>query len=468
MPTARSARVFAVVCVAAASVLVPGAAAAAQPSSSAPPAGSGMATPPPLEPGFPLPVDDGAPDHDYLPATPCVRSRPSSAPLVHKPWGQDLLRFTELPQFATGAGQKVAVIDTGVAAHDYLAGRLEGGGDYVVKGGTGLDDCDGHGTEVAGIGFRGVAPEAGIVSIRQSSGNYEYKDADNQSHTAGDLPTLARAIIRAASTPGVTVINMSVNNCRPASDGPIKDVEQQLQAALRYAVEVKDIVVVSSAGNQPEPACPAQNGPDPENPSVLVMPPWFAEYVLSVAAITQQGDPAEFSIQGPWVSVAAPGTEITSLDPADPTALVNQSLNEKGEARQIQGTSFAAPYVSGLVALVRDRFDNLDAKQVMRRIMTTAAHPAATGGRDNLVGHGLIDPVAALTAFIPAEKDIPPDEVVAAPFRMPPPYERDWSPMRVAVIGSGGGVGLLLLTLFVMHTVRRNRRRSEHGVTRRA
>jgi membrane-anchored mycosin MYCP len=467
MPTARTTRVFVVTLVAAASVFLPGSA-GAQPSSSAPPTDNGMATPPPLAPDVPPPKDDGAPSHEYALATPCVRSRPSAEPLRHKPWGQDLLRFTELPQFATGAGQKVAVIDTGVTPHAYLGDRLEGVGDYVVPAENGLKDCDGHGTEVAGIiaanpgttdiGFRGIAPEAGIVSIRQSSGNYEYSDDEGQKHGAGDLPTLAKAIVRAADTPGVTVINMSVNHCRPVSEGPIKPAELELQAALRYAVVVRDVVVVSSAGNQPEPACPTQNGPDPKNPTVLVMPPWFSDYVLSVAAVDANGDPAEFSIQGPWVSVAAPGTEITSLDPVDPAALANQSLDDKGQAHPIQGTSFAAPYVSGLVALVRDRFEDLTAKQVMTRIMTTAAHPAATGGRDTLVGHGMINPVAALTAFIPAEKNLPPDEAVATPFTMPPIYERDWSPMRVAMIGSGGGVGLLLLTLFVMHTVRRNRR----------
>jgi membrane-anchored mycosin MYCP len=467
MATTRTARVLSVLA-AASLALAPALPAAAQPTSEAP--GQGLATPPPLAPNYPTPVDDGKPDRTYTMKTQCVGSKGGpTVPLEHKPWGQDLLRFDEVSRFATGRGQKVAVIDTGVSPHDYLAGRLESGGDYVVESDRGLKDCDGHGTEVAGIiaanpkneriGFRGIAPAASIVSIRQSSANYEFKDpTTNDSVTAGNLGTLAKAIVRAANTPGVTVINMSVDSCRPASLGGIAEPERQVQAALRYAVEERDVVAVASAGNLPEGTCKEQNSPDPKNPTHLVIPPWFSEYVLSVAAMQEDGSVAEFSITGPWVSVAAPGTEIISLDPSKSTDLANQTVDDKGNGQPIQGTSFAAPYVSGLAALVRERYPDLSAHQVMDRIKSTASHPAATGGHDNLVGYGMINPVAALTAFIPAEENIPADKSLEVPFEMPPPYERNWTPMQVALIGAGGGLGLLLLTLFVVHTVKRNRR----------
>jgi membrane-anchored mycosin MYCP len=468
MPVTRTTRVLSVLA-AAALACASGAPAMAQPSTSTAP-GGGLGTPPPLPPDFATPVDDGKPDQVYTAKTRCVESRDATVPLEHKPWGQDLLRFDEVAKFATGKGQKVAVIDTGVTPHHYLGDRLEGGGDYVIQAENGLKDCDGHGTEVAGIiaanpnddaiGFRGIAPDARILSIRQSSGNYEYKDpASNESAVAaGNLGTLAKAIVRAADTPGVTVINMSVDSCRPANTNPIALPELQVQAALRYAVEVKNVVAVASAGNVPEGKfCKEQNGPDPVNPTQIVIPPWFSEYVLSVAAMEQNGDVAPFSMTGPWVSVAAPGTDIISLDPANPAGLANQSLTTDG-AQPIQGTSFAAPYVAGLAALVRQRFPELTAEQVMDRIKATASHPAATGGHDSLVGYGMINPIAALTAFIPAEKNIPADKPIDAPFTMPPPYEHNWTPMQVAMIGSGGGLGALLLTLFVVHTVRRNRK----------
>lgn len=469
MVVTRTTRVLSVLAAASLAFTSAAPAAAAQPSTETE---QGLATPPPLPPNFPTPIDEGQPDKAYTAKTRCVSSRGATVPLEHKPWGQDMLRFDEIAKFASGKGQKVAVIDTGVARHEYFQNRLEGGGDYVTKDDKGLEDCDGHGTEVAGIiaanprnpaiGFRGIAPDAGIVSIRQSSANYEFKNPEtNQSSPAGNLGTLAQAIVRAANTPGVTVINMSVDSCRPASAGGIFDTERQVQAALRYAVEERDVVAVASAGNLPERDCKEQNSPDPKNPTQIVIPPWFSEYVLSVAAMSENGSVAEFSMTGPWVSVAAPGTDIISLDPANETGLANQTVDEKGNAQPIQGTSFAAPYVAGLAALVRERFPELSAQQVMARIKSTASHPAATGGHDNLVGYGMINPVAALTAFIPAEENIEPDKALDVPFEMPPPYERNWTPMQVAMIGSGGGLGLLLLTLFVVHTVKRNRREEE-------
>lgn len=450
--------------------------AVAQPGTEPPQQGA-EATPPPLPDSFPVPTDSGEPDLAYQKKTECVSSLSKNIVLENKPWGQSRLRFDELHKFATGKRQRVAVIDTGVNQHDFLGGdRLVGGGDYVVAADRGLVDCDGHGTEVAGIiaarppdptkiGFKGIAPDATIVSIRQSSGNYTGKPAPTREEPnprerpAGTLSTLAQAIVRAADQVPDGVINMSVDSCRPVSEGPITEAEKQVQAALRYAVDKRDVVVVASAGNLNESArCNQQNGPDSSRPNTLVIPPWFSEYVISVAAMTATGDPAEFSVQGPWVSVAAPGTDIISLDPGSRGGLANLTVTKDGKAGPIQGTSFAAPYVAGTAALVRERFPTLNARQVMNRIMVTASHPAATGGRDNLVGHGMINPVGALTAMIPSEQGAKPEQATTITLHMPAPVERDWLPMRVALVGSAGGVGLLLATLFVVHTVRRGRR----------
>lgn len=433
----------------------------------------GFAKPPPLPPGTQPPQDFGKPDLPYQQSTQCVRSLNETVDLINKPWGQTQLRFDEVHKFATGKGQTVAVIDTGVNRHDFLGDRLSGGGDYVATEKNGLEDCDGHGTEVAGIiaanpdnpniGFKGIAPDAKIVSIRQSSGNYKGKDPTDPNatdRTAGNLLTLAQAIVNAANK-NVGVINMSVDNCRLA--GPITGPEILVQSALRYAVEDHNVVVVASAGNLSENGCNQQNGPDSERPTTIVTPPWFSDYVISVAAMERSGDPAQFSVQGPWVSVAAPGTEIISLDPGNPKGLANLLLTKDNKQSPIQGTSFAAPYVAGLAALIRERYPNLNAKQVMNRIKVTASHPAAPQGRDALVGHGMINPIGALTAMIPSELGIPADKPTDIVFEMPAPTTRNWTPMRVALIGSAGGVALLLLTLFVVHTVRVSRRNRDRS-----
>ncbi|GAA3018937.1 putative protease [Actinokineospora globicatena] len=438
-----------------------------------------MAEPPPLPADFPVPSGSD-PDTVYALKSNCIGSlSQGTTDLKNKPWGQSQLRFDDLHQFATGKGVLVAVIDTGVRAHPYFGGRVQPGGDFVVKDKQGLEDCDGHGTEVAGIiaanppassdiGFRGIAPEARILTIRQSSANYKGNRVtaarpEGEELQAGTLETLAKAVVLAADQ-GARVINMSVDNCRAVAEGPISPAEKQLQAALRYAYEQKDVVLVASAGNTGEKGCPDQrNGIDPYKPTHIVTPPWFADYVISVAAMSRNGDPASFSVQGPWVTVAAPGTDIISLDPAT-DGLANLQVLNNGDQTSIQGTSFAAPYVAGLAALIRERFPNLKASQVADRIKLTASHPAAPGGRDNLVGHGMINPIGALTTLIPGEQGVADDAALDVKAVLPAPEIKNWAPTQVALIGSAGGVLLLLLTLFVVHTARRNR----HGAQREA
>ncbi|RBM18445.1 type VII secretion-associated serine protease mycosin [Prauserella sp. PE36] len=484
---------------------------------------TGYATPPNVDPSR-RPADTAAPDENYAQEVGCVeRDVSNNVPLRNAPWGQQYLRVDEVHQlmqntvgsvgrFRDGRPVQVAVIDTGVTAHPFFQGRVQPGADYVAnKGQPGMEDCDGHGTEVAGIigantppeiGFKGMAPDVQIVSIRQSSQNYAPDDSpepppppppppgqeeqpggeqqpggegengggtgagqpstgpsqDGGGRTqedegaAGTLHTLAQAVVNATDK-GVDVINISINNCRPA-DGNITTGEQELQAAVNYAAN-NDIVVVSAAGNLSD-RC-AQNTGDPNRPNTIVTPPWFSEDVLSVAAIDETGGVADFSIHGPWVSVAAPGTDIISLDPAEGSdGLANLTI-ENGETRAIQGTSFAAPYVSGLAALVRAKYPHLSAREVINRITSTAQHPAAPGGRDNFVGYGVIDPMAALTAIVPEEEGIQPASPVALPSDMPPPDNRNWTPVIVALAGSGGALMALLITLFVVHTIRRNR-----------
>ena len=131
-----------------------------------------------------------------------------------------------LRPLSRGSGQTVAVIDTGVARHRLLP-RLVPGGDYVSAG-DGTQDCDGHGTLIAGIiaavpidddagTFGGVAPDAGIISIRQSSNEFRRSD-DRAGPGVGDVETLAMAV-RTAADLGATVINISSVACVPARDG---------------------------------------------------------------------------------------------------------------------------------------------------------------------------------------------------------------------------------------------------------
>ncbi|SNR71353.1 membrane-anchored mycosin MYCP [Haloechinothrix alba] len=476
------------------------------------------APPPPSEP--PPSANDGEPDQRYTQDQECVQRAgdlDEGIRLKNIPWGQMHLRIDDVHEYmnqhagSVGDGKTVAVIDTGVTPHPFLEDRLEGGGDYV-QGDDGLEDCDGHGTQVAGIiaadsdssdiGFTGVAPDARILSIRQSSQNFSPESDDERerrelleeaeedegedagetdpesanqlthpgqddgsprvqggAESAGDLTTLAQSVRLAADTDGVEVINMSVDNCRRAGDAPITTKERKLQSAVRYAVDEKDIVVVAAAGNVND-ACRQNDQPNPNDPRTIVSPSWFSEDLLAVAAIDRTGGVAPFSMNGPWISVAAPGTEITSLDPAEGSSQLANLTIEGGNEVPLQGTSFAAPYVAGLAVLVRQMHPDLDAREVMHRITSTAQHPGSREGHDQFTGHGVINPMAALTATVPEEEGIEPASDVALPSDMPAPGGPDPLAVTVALAGAAGGVSALGVTLFVIHAVRRSRRDS--------
>lgn len=346
--------------------------------------------------------------------TRCAETKRSLTPAEARPllWG---VRFFRLPELWRSAGSKgdgvtLAVIDTGVKAHSLLSGRVIGGGDFISTG-SGLDDCDGHGTAVAGIaasapdpvtGFSGVAPRARVLSIRQTSETFRVADRDpaRPDHGAGDVNTMARAIMHAVRQKA-RVINLSEVSCQPP---PTSATE--LQAALHYAVE-HDVVVVAAAGNLGNERC-TQDALS----RTVVLPGWYDDDVLTVGSMNQVGIPSQFSYPGPWVDVAAPGEGVPSLAVnGDGITNMLQGLRSYSD---VQGTSFSAPAVAGLAVLIRAKYPDLTARQVMDRIMATAKTPTR---RDPRTGYGVIDPLAALEQQPPVLP--PPTAVVAGTGALP-------------------------------------------------
>ncbi|HEU0192360.1 MAG TPA: type VII secretion-associated serine protease mycosin [Mycobacterium sp.] len=321
-------------------------------------------------------------------------------------------------RLSRGAGQRVAVIDTGVAPHRRLPG-LVAAGDYVSTG-DGTQDCDGHGTLVAGIvaarpysaadKFSGVAPDATVIAIRQSSTRFGAAD-DPSRVGVGDVDTLAAAV-RTAADLGASVINISSVACAPVASG-LDD--RALGAALAYAVDVKNAVVVAAAGNTGDgQACPAQ-GDHAGGVTVAVSPAWYDDYVLTVGSVNGDGAPSAFTLPSPWVDVAAPGEAVLSLSPVgDATTNAADTVGSQRAPAPISGTSYAAPVVSGVAALVRSRFPAWSARQVMDRIRATAHRPP--GGHDRFIGDGVVDPLAAVSADTPAP-------AAPGPVGAPPPLD---------------------------------------------
>lgn len=304
--------------------------------------------------------------------------------------------------------------------------------------------------------FSGVAPDVDIIAIRQSSQAFGLKDAytgdeDPQTRAKIDgVQTMARAIVHAANM-GAQVINISDVTCMSARN--IVD-QRALGAAVRYAAVDKNAVIVAAAGDTNKKDC-KQNPPhDPLQPNdprnwnsvtTVVTPSWFSDYVLTVGAVDEDGRPqtggqgqGSTSVAGPWVGIAAPGTDVVGLSPRD-DGVINAIDGPDNTLLVPSGTSFSAAIVSGIAALVRAKFPQLSAYQVINRLTRTARAPAR--GVDNQIGHGIVDPVAALTWDVP-EGPLKPPQQLSAPLNIPRPApHRDMVPVWVA----GGGLLAALL-----------------------
>ena len=300
-------------------------------------------------------------------------------------------------------------------------------------------------------GVVGIAPDAALISVRQSSsafGPAKPQPGDNEEirRKAGDIATLARAVVHLANL-GVRVMNISVTACINAAQ-PID--QAALGAAVRYAAVDKDIVIVAAAGNEGEGSACGQNplfnplrAADPrdwQDVSTIVTPAWFSDYVLTIGAVSPDGQPLPQSIAGPWVGVAAPGLEVMGLSSVNGAPINALPGRDPGKAIPLSGTSFATAYTSGVAALVRAKYPQLSAHQIIRRITETAHNPPR--GVDNKVGYGVVDPVAALTFDVPPGDRLPPEHLTKLLHVPTPPPPPDLRPRHTALIGAAIVAGL--------------------------
>jgi membrane-anchored mycosin MYCP len=329
--------------------------------------------------------------------------------LTRQPWAQQALDITGAWAASRGRGVTVAVVDSGVDYSPQLAGRVT----EIDLTGQGPRDCVGHGTAVAsiiagsdargrGVPFYGVAPAARILSVKVNTGE------------TGSTRLLAQGI-RDAVADGAQVLNVSVQT---AANSPA------LRAAVAFALR-RNAVVVAAAGN--------------DNPGGGVGPYYPASYpgVLSVGAVDETGTLTSYTDRKTRVSVTAPGANIASAWPG-------------GYNPANQGTSFAAAFVSGVAALVRGAYPRLPAAQVVARIETTADGP--TGAH---TGAGLVNPVQAVTAVVPAAAA----RAAAPPVPVPQPPAADPATRTLALSITGGAAMLAALVIAVAAVVTRGRRR---------
>ncbi|NYV75782.1 type VII secretion-associated serine protease mycosin [Streptomyces sp. UH6] len=359
-----------------------------------------------------------------------------------RPWALQRVLLDELWEQSEGKGVKVAVIDTGVdIKHPQLRDAVDAssGGNFLpaeVDGeplergsAKGTDDQVGHGTKVAGIiaarrsdetGFAGLAPEATIIPIKHN---------DAEGH--GKVDEMVKAIDHARQA-GAQVINISQDTGSPVDSTP------QLKGAVDRALAA-DIVVVASAGNE---------GLGGESKNSY---PAAYEGVLAVAASDRNGERAPFSQSGDFVDVAAPGVDMVSTVPGGGHCADN-------------GTSFSAPYVAGVAALLRAKHPDWKQEQVVAQIESTAERTVAD--RDRLVGWGVVDPVRALTEDDRPTRSPAPDGGLAgaeppepAPLTLgETPDERDARLGSYVALAAAATVAALAGTAIALRDARRRRR----------
>ncbi|GAA4609515.1 hypothetical protein GCM10023195_38460 [Actinoallomurus liliacearum] len=274
-----------------------------------------------------------------------------------------------------GQGVTVAMIDTGVN------GSLPGLQNVVLSGtnarrngtGDGRVDTDkyGHGTKMAELiagqgqddGMVGVAPGAKILPIV----------ADDSPYTLADS-------IRYAVDHGAKVINISLGS---ADDpGPTcVTYASVLQEAVAYAAQ-KDVVVVAGAGN---------SGTTTNSP----ITPANCAGVLAVGAISGKKLAWNQSEHQSYVAVAAPGVGVGSVG------------KDGRFAPNGNGTSAASALTSGAVALIRSKYPNLSAREVVQKIINTTVE-AGPAGHDDYTGSGAVVPIWALTKDVDKAAPNPP------------------------------------------------------------
>jgi subtilisin family serine protease len=293
-------------------------------------------------------------------------------------WGVELIQAGVAHALGvTGAGVKVAIIDTGIDYnHPELSTNYAGGYDFVNEDSDPIDD-NGHGTFVSGIiaaTYNGV----GVVGVAPSAKLYALKVLDNNG--SGWWSDVIAALQWAVDH-GIQVTNNSYGD-----DAVPFTVWEAFNSA-----DAAGVMNVAAAGNSGNPGGGGDN---------VIYPAGF-DSVIAVAAIDQNRSRASFSSTGPAVELSAPGVS------------VNSTTLGSGYGTG-SGTSFSSPHVAGAAALVIsagvvDVNGNGRINDEVRAILAQSANDLGDAGRDPLYGWGMVN---AARAAVPCEGDTEPDRDV--------------------------------------------------------
>jgi type VII secretion-associated serine protease mycosin len=327
-------------------------------------------------------------------------------------WYLQTLDVAAAQKVAAGDGVVVAVLDTGVGAHPDIDGQILDGTSYIGEPGSFLTDNDGHGSSMAGViaakggnadHLLGIAPKAKILPVRIASSHSQMG------------PTNIPEGIRWAVDHGAKVINISTG-------GTV--IDRTAEDAVRYALD-HDVVIVAGSGNISQ--FPAGSG--------VIAPARFPG-VVAVSAIDRDGKAWDGAIRGPEVVLSAPGVDIPMISASGGNRVV-------GYYPTANGTSIATAVVSGAAALIRAKYPQLPAKDVIQRLISTA-DDAGPPGRDPDYGYGRLNLVKALTADV---APVAANPLLAASSTAAPADGKDG--VNLLVLAAGGGFVVLLVAVLV-------------------
>jgi hypothetical protein len=342
-----------------------------------------------------------------------------------------------------GNGITVAVVDSGVQAIPELAKALVGGKDFTGLGGDGQTDRErdifSHGTAMSSViaaqpsskPMVGTAPGASIMPIAVPLGGVRSTVETDRTAAAIDY----------ASSHGAKIISMSFGARRNPILNAGEPCPTDTQAAIFRAL-LRGALLVASAGNDGEHKSPVAD------PGVCIG-------VITAAATDAANHVASFSSRHGYVTVAAPGVNVLSL-------------NRSSDLFVGDGTSQAAALTSAALALIWSAYPGESNRQIAARLVG-GAQDAGPRGRDRAYGYGLVNPGRSvrlpLTASTPNPAFAAADPFLAqlksdgqhltapAPVRAGPPgiarrgTEPGRSATQRALIGAGvatlGLVGLL-------------------------
>ncbi|GAA1150221.1 type VII secretion-associated serine protease mycosin [Kitasatospora gansuensis] len=273
---------------------------------------------------------------------------------------------TKVWPISQGDNVVVAVIDSGVSAtHQDLVGQVLPGADFSGEQSDGRVDKIGHGTSMASLiagrghgakdGIIGLAPHAKILPVRVNMSPLGEVGSGGEDR----IPEA----IRYAVDKGAKVINMSLGG----------GADKKVREAIQYAID-KDVVVIGASGNTGNRGTPVDY-------------PAAVPGVVAVGAVDRDGKVWEKSNRGPETTLVAPGVDIYSAG--------HQSATDY---RTGNGTSDSTAYVSAIAALVRSKYPELSAGQVINRLIKSAVVPAGQQVPNDSYGYGIASPQKALAA----------------------------------------------------------------------